>query len=197
MNADLSPPFLSPAWTPLLPTAMLTRATMGLQADRNIILIGMPGVGKSTVGVLLAKASGRRFLDTDVHLQARRGRRLQELLDAEGGAAFRQMEKAAVLSLDPRGTVVATGGSVVYSDEAMAHLKATGPVVHLELAIDLLERRLTNLPVRGVVMEPRQTLAALYDERMPLYRRWADLTVDCAQKTHEKIVAEILHALGL
>ena len=163
--------------------------------DENIILIGMPGVGKSTVGVLLAKATGRNFIDTDVVLQALECRRLQAILDAEGTAAFRRIERAAVLSLDLRGHVVATGGSVVYSDDAMRHLKATGPAVHLELALPLLERRLTDLDVRGVVMEPGQTLAELYDERMGLYRRWADATIDCAGKTHEQIVEEILRAL--
>lgn len=159
---------------------------------RNLVLIGMAGVGKSTVGVLLAKATGRRFLDTDVHIQAREGRTLQAIIDADGIEAFCRIEAARIRELDLSAAVIATGGSAVYSDTAMGHLADGGTVVHLDLPLTLVERRITNLHSRGLVMQKGQTLADLYAERQPLYRRWADLTVNCAGKTQEEIVEEIV-----
>lgn len=164
--------------------------------QRNIVLIGMPGVGKSTVGVLLAKVTSRSFLDTDVLIQSRERRRLQNILDAEGTSAFRAMEERHILSLDCHGHVIATGGSVVYSDRAMAHLKAAGIVVHLALPLPLLVRRLTDLDSRGVVMGPRQTLRDLYEERRPLYEKYADVTVQCEGRTHEQVVDAVARAVG-
>jgi shikimate kinase len=164
--------------------------------DENIVLIGMPGVGKSTLGVLLAKATGRRFVDTDLYIQASLDRPLQEILDAEGRGGFCRLEEDHLLCLELRRYVIATGGSVVYSDRAMQHLKSGGRVVHLDLALDEIEKRLTNFGSRGVVMARGQTLRSLYDQRQPLYRRWADLTVDCAGKTHEQIVDEIVARLA-
>ncbi len=161
----------------------------------NITLIGMPGVGKSTVGVLLAKATARQFLDTDVLLQARQGRRLQEILDRDGAEAFRHLEAQCLLSLHCRRHVIATGGSAVYSEPAMAHLAGAGPIVRLELPIDALVRRIDNLDVRGVVMARGQSLEDLYRLREPLYRRWADLTIDCTGKTQDQVVAAILAEL--
>lgn len=143
----------------------------------NVVLIGMPGCGKSTVGVLLAKALGYDFLDTDVVLQAREGRLLQRMLDEDGVDAFLLREEAAVLSISCDRTVIATGGSVVYSEKAMRHLRAGGKVVYIELAYDTLERRLFNLATRGVALRPGQTLKALYDERTPLYERYADIVL--------------------
>lgn len=162
----------------------------------NIVLIGMPGVGKSTVGVLLAKATSRAFIDTDVVLQARAGRRLQAIIEAEGLDGFRAMEERAVLALDCRGHVVATGGSVVYSPRAMRHLKASGFTVHLHLPLPLLARRLTDLDARGVVIGSGQTLAELFAERLPLYRRWADTSIDCTGLSHEQVVEAISDRLG-
>ncbi|MFW6163663.1 MAG: shikimate kinase [Planctomycetota bacterium] len=161
----------------------------------NIVLIGMPAVGKSTVGVLLAKATSRAFIDTDVVLQARAGRRLQAIIEAEGLGGFRAMEERAVLALDCRSHVIATGGSVVYSPRAMRHLKASGFVVHLHLPLPVLERRLTDLGSRGVVMAPGESLRELFAERQPLYERWADTTIDCADLGHEAVVAAILERL--
>jgi shikimate kinase len=162
----------------------------------NIVLIGMPGVGKSTIGVLLAKALSRDFLDTDVLIQSREGRRLQAIIDSVGMAAFCAMEERHVLSLQCRGTVIATGGSVVYGEEAMAHLKSSGVVLHLDLPLALLKRRLSDLDARGVVMAPDQTLEALFQERQPLYQRHADITIDCTNRTHEHVVKDIITALG-
>ena len=166
-----------------------------LTSDRNIVLIGMPGVGKSTVGVLLAKALSRKFIDTDLIIQAREGRRLQDIIDAEGMAAFCRIEERQVLDLACEGAVVATGGSVVYSAPAMQHLKSAGVAVALTLDLPELQRRLMNLDSRGVVMAPGQTLEALFEERAALYRRFADITIDCGGMNHEEVVARTLEAL--
>ncbi|MCU0916868.1 MAG: shikimate kinase [Planctomycetes bacterium] len=151
--------------------------------NKNIVLIGMPGVGKSTVGVLLAKALGRYFLDTDVLIQAMQGRTLQEIIDHDGLAAFCKIEEEYVLCIDLTNAVIATGGSVVYSEPAMRHLAAHG-------------QRIANLPTRGVVMEKGQTIRSLYNQRQPLYRRYAHHTIDCTGKNHEQIVADIIRVLG-
>ena len=163
---------------------------------RNVNLIGMPGSGKSTVGVLLAKTMGLGFLDTDVTVQALECRRLQEIIDAEGDEGFRRIERASILSLDLAGHVIATGGSAVYYEDSMRHLQQCGPVVYLRIGLAELTRRLTNLGTRGVLMGPGQTLADLYAQRTPLYEQWADVTVDCAGKTQEQIVDEIAAAVG-
>ena len=116
------------------------------ERDNNIVLIGMPGVGKSTVGVLLAKALSRDFTDTDLYIQSRECRRLQDILDGHGRDIFLTLEERYILTLDCRGHVIATGGSVVYSEPAMDHLADAGIIVHLDLPFDQLERRINNLP---------------------------------------------------
>ncbi len=162
---------------------------------QNVTLIGMPGVGKSTVGVLLAKAAQLGFVDTDLELQARSGRSLQRMIDEDGLDAFLRQEEACLLELAARDTVIATGGSAVYSTPAMRRLKAGGPVVWLDLPIEDIERRLSNLAVRGVVMPPGWTLRRLHAQREPLYRGWADLVVACGGRTQDQIVADILARL--
>ena len=162
---------------------------------KNIILIGMPGVGKSTVGVLLAKALSRDFLDTDVYIQAKEGRTLQEIIDREGLSAFCRIEERRVRSLKFRASVIATGGSVVYYPAAMARFRSSGIVIHLDLALAHLKKRLTNLPTRGVVMAPGQKFGQLFDERLPLYQKYAHFTIDCAGCTHEEVVAKIIRRL--
>lgn len=164
--------------------------------DKNIVLIGMPGVGKSTVGVLLAKALGRYFLDTDVFIQAIQDRSLQEMIDSEGLAAFCKIEEDYVLCIDLTNAVIATGGSVVYSERAMEHLAAHGVIVHLDLPVDKIERRIENLCTRGVVMEQGQTIRSLYDQRQSLYRQYAQLTIDCTDKNHEQVVTEVVEGLS-
>ena len=159
--------------------------------QRNIVLIGMPGAGKSTVGVLLAKALSRDFLDTDVAIQAKEGRALPEIIEQEGLKTFCQIEERHLRALKCRSAVIATGGSVVYYPAAMARLRSSGVVIHLDLSLAPLKKRLTNLPTRGVVMAPGQSLDQLYDERVPLYRKYAHLTIDCARRSHEEVVAEI------
>ncbi|MCX5912315.1 MAG: shikimate kinase [Deltaproteobacteria bacterium] len=165
--------------------------------DANIVLIGMPAVGKSTIGVLLAKATSRDFIDTDVYIQAREGRSLQEIIDREGLEEFCRIEARHVFSLSCRGKVMATGGSVVYSKEAMKYLGSCGVMVHLTLDLPAIKKRLTNLDSRGVVMAPGKTLDLLYEERLPLYRQYADFTVNCRRKNHEEIVAEIIRMLKI
>ena len=161
----------------------------------NIILIGMPGAGKSTLGVLLAKALGYDFVDTDVTMQAHEGRLLQQILDDHGADGFCELEARAMLALAVSRTVIATGGSVVYSDAAMQHLKSIGTVVYLQLALTELLIRLDNLDVRGVVMRHGQTFADLYAERVSLYEHYADVTVSCDGDNHDHVVALIVAEL--
>lgn len=168
-----------------------------INQTHNLVLIGMPGVGKSTVGVLLAKASRRGFLDTDVYIQAVRGQSLQAIIEKEGLEAFCLLEQRCVSALDVRSHVIATGGSVVYSDSAMRHLRQDGAVVHLDMDLARIERRLGNLNTRGVVIAPGMTLEQLYRQRQPLYRKWADLTIQCEDKNQDQVVAEILEELSV
>ena len=157
----------------------------------NIVLIGMPGCGKSTVGVLLAKALGMAFMDTDVVLQAKEGRRLQQMIDDIGVEAFLSREQDAILGLDCDRTVIATGGSVVYGENAMAHLHVNGIVVYIRLPYTEIDRRLSNLATRGVTLREGQTLYDLYQERIPLYEREADVVFDATGCDIEITVASI------
>lgn len=164
-------------------------------ALRNVVLIGMPGAGKSTIGVLLAKALARQFVDTDLLLQGAAGAPLHELLARHGRDGFRALEERQILALTARATVIATGGSVVYSPAAMAHLRTLGPIVYLEVPLATLQQRLGDLRARGVVMAPGQTLAALHAERVPLYRQYAELTVPAAGLSHYGCVSALLERL--
>lgn len=162
----------------------------------NIILIGMPGAGKSTVGVLLAKTLGYAFLDTDLVIQRREGALLQALVDSMGVESFLDAESAAIRSVDAVRTVIAPGGSAVCRADAMEHLKALGKVVYLRLPLEELETRLSNISSRGIAMAPGQTLEQLYAYRAPLYERWADVTVDVAgAQTLEQTVQAVLNTL--
>lgn len=162
----------------------------------NIVLIGMPGAGKSTVGVLLAKAMGRYFLDTDIYIQAIENKELQEIIDAKGLEEFCRIEESHIICIDIKNAVIATGGSAVYSDEAMQWLAQDGIIVHLDLPFEEIERRVTNLYTRGVVMEKSQTLRGLYEKRQPLYKSYAEITIGCSGKRHEEIVDEIISVLN-
>lgn len=162
---------------------------------KSVILIGMPGSGKSTIGVLLAKELRRNFVDTDLLIQERTDRALQDILDQDGIPAFLEVEAQTILAFVPHGEIVATGGSVVYSESAMAHLARHGVCVYLECPPSVLEERLSNLDSRGVVRGPGQTVGDLLAEREPLYRRWAGLTLPNAHEHHGETVRELAAAL--
>lgn len=143
----------------------------------NITLIGMPGSGKSTIGVLLAKRLGYSFVDVDIVIQEKTGKLLKELIAREGITGFLQVEEQVNAGLDVRHSVIAPGGSVVYGNRAMTHLKAISQVVYLKLSYEELKRRLGDLTDRGVILKPGMTLRDLYEERCPLYEQYADITV--------------------
>ena len=157
----------------------------------NLVLIGMPGVGKSTVGVLLAKHLGFGFVDTDIFIQTREGRSLQQLITEHGLDGFCLLEARHILSLQLTGHVIATGGSVVYDADAMQHLRAGGRVVHLDLSPDRLQRRLDDVVERGVVIEPGKSVRDLYEERRPLYLVHADLTIDTNDLSPAQVVERV------
>lgn len=152
---------------------------------KNIVLIGMPSAGKSTVGVILAKNLGMNFIDTDVLLQTQQRRLLQQILDTEGAEAFLDMEEKAVQSINCGNTVIATGGSVVYSDKAMEFLKKNSIVIYLHIDMKTVNKRLRNLKTRGVVLGEGQTLEDIYTERTPLYEKYADIKLDCSKNSIE------------
>ncbi|MCR5703535.1 MAG: shikimate kinase [Eubacterium sp.] len=161
----------------------------------NIVLIGMPGVGKSTIGVILAKILGYRFVDADLLIQEREGKLLKEIIAEQGIDGFVRIENDVNASIQCEKTVIATGGSVVYGTEAMEHLKEIATVVYLELELPALKRRLGNLKKRGVVLKENQTLAGLYAERVPLYKKYADITVNEHRKTIEKTIETLVDVL--
>ncbi|NMP38453.1 MAG: shikimate kinase [Clostridiales bacterium] len=163
---------------------------------RNIVLIGMSGAGKSTVGVLLAKALGAGFVDTDIVLQQKTGKTLSGIIETEGTDAFLRTEEAVICSLNESGSVIATGGSAVYSPEAMASLKGNGTAVYLKVPFDELKGRLKNIASRGIVMAPGSDLYDVFSEREPLYERYCDVCADCSGADVEQCVARVIDALG-
>lgn len=161
----------------------------------NLVLIGMPGAGKTTIGKLLADKLALTFCDTDDLLIDAYGMPLIKMIEAYGNEGFKARENDLCAHLDLTGNVIATGGSVVYGKESMAHLGAIGRVIYLRVSEETEERNLSNLSTRGVVMRPGETLHELYCERVPLYEKYADLTVDCDAKTAEEISAELAERL--
>ena len=164
---------------------------------KNIGLIGMPGAGKSTVGVLLAKRCALAFTDTDLLIQTGEGRRLEEIIRRVGIEGFCDLEARYLIDLRETSGVIATGGSVVYRPAGMARLKALGPVLYLNVPPPVLAERLGDLDQRGVIRGPGQTLADLHRERDPLYRRYADHVVDCGDFVPEHVVERILAQLAV
>ncbi|MDY0385095.1 shikimate kinase [Trichlorobacter sp.] len=161
----------------------------------NIVLIGMPGAGKSTIGVLLAKQTALGFVDTDLLIQSAAGRSLQTIVDREGYLALRQLEEQVLLGLSVNKHVIATGGSAVYSERAMAHLKTNGLVIYLDVDLATLSARIDNLGTRGLAKRLDQTLADLLHERTALYQRYADLTIPCTDLSHEQVCERIIAAI--
>lgn len=157
----------------------------------NIILIGMPGVGKSTVGVVLAKHMGYQFLDSDLVIQEREGRLLHEIISENGTKGFLAIEDRINASIETDKAVIATGGSAVYGQKAMEHFVDMGRVVYLSLPYNELEERLGDLNERGVVLQPGQSLRQLFEERKPLYEKYGDIVINCSGKQIREIVAEI------
>lgn len=162
---------------------------------RNIILIGMPGAGKSTIGVLLAKTLGKEFIDTDLLIQAQEGKLLQEIIDESGIEGFLKIEAAVISGLQINNTVIATGGSAIYSDQAVNHLKQNGIAVYLKLTYEEIEQRIKNMASRGVVIGQGQSLLDLYRERVPKYESHADLVLECSGKSIEEVVRTIAEKL--
>ena len=159
---------------------------------KNVVLIGMPGVGKSTVGVLLAKRIGYGFLDTDILIQTREGKSLRQLIERFGPQGFCRLEARHILSVALGGHVIATGGSVVYDADAMRHLRSGGRRIHLDLDLDSLQRRLDDVVSRGVVISPGNDLRGLYEERQPLYLANCDVTIDTTGLAPSQVVDRIL-----
>lgn len=162
---------------------------------KNIILIGMPGAGKSTVGVILAKTARMLFIDTDLVIQEKENMTLQEIINMHGPDKFLEVEEEAILGLKAGGSVIATGGSVVYSKAAMEHLKKSGTAVYLMLPFEEIEERINNITTRGIAMGPGESLRDIYERRVPLYEEYADITVDCSNKNLERVVEEIISSV--
>ncbi len=159
---------------------------------KNIVLIGMPGAGKSTIGVILAKLASMSFIDTDVTIQTVHGRTLQEIMDAEGYLGLRQVEEDILLGLDLEDHVIATGGSAAYSEPAMVHLKEGGIVVFLDVALPVLEERIHNFATRGLAKRDDQSFEDLFEERSHLYDKYSDIRIDCRNLSQEDLCDLIL-----
>lgn len=161
----------------------------------NIILIGMPGCGKSTVGVVLAKTVGKNFVDTDLLIQEHEGELLQNIIDTKGNGYFKELEEKVLSGVQMSNSVIATGGSAVYYENAMAHLRTTGTVVYLQLPLSVIVERLDNISTRGITMAPGETIADIYERRIPLYEKEADLVISSENLTVEQTIEKILSHL--
>lgn len=162
-----------------------------MNKKRNIVLIGMPAAGKSTVGVILAKVLGYQFIDTDLVIQEQEKRLLKDIIKEDGLDGFIEVENQVNANLEVENTVIATGGSVIYGKEAMEHLKSIGTIVYIKLSYETLENRLSNIRQRGVVLKKGQSLRELYEERCPLYEKYADITVNAENMDVEKTLESI------
>ena len=156
----------------------------------------MSGAGKSTLGVLLAKALAKSFVDTDILIQQKDGRRLQDIIDSDGVEGFMKIEEEIITSLETENTVIATGGSVVYSKKAMNTLSKNGLFVYLHVDFEELSSRISNITTRGIVFKNAHTLREVYEERLPLYEKYADITVRCTGSSVEESVENIIKNLG-
>jgi len=159
----------------------------------NIVLIGMPTCGKSTVGVVVAKMLGLAFVDTDILIQNREGKKLKDIIDEKGNDGFEKVESAVIENISVDNTVIATGGSAVYAPKAMARLKEIAKVVYLAVDIEEIEKRMTDMRNRGVVFKKGQGVRELYLEREPLYEKYADYVVSEKGKTLEQTVEAVVN----
>ncbi|MCK5784330.1 MAG: shikimate kinase [Desulfobacterales bacterium] len=162
----------------------------------NIILIGMPGAGKSTVGVILAKRIGYNFIDTDLIIQAQEKQRLQQIIDIQGLENFREIEEQMLLNLHPKHSIIATGGSVIYSKKGLEELGKFGHRIYIQVPLKVLQQRIADMGQRGLVMEKGQTFEQLYRERTPLYKKFADMTISCEDINGEQVAAKIEKEMG-
>lgn len=162
-----------------------------MNKTNSIILIGMPGVGKSTLGILLAKETAKDFVDTDVLIQLKESTTLQDIIDHKGHQALRKIEESVLLEAHFSNHIVATGGSAVYSDEGMKRLKTFGTIIFLDLDLESLKKRIHNYETRGIAKKPEQTFEELFEERKVLYQQYADITINCLNKSIEETLEEI------
>ncbi len=163
--------------------------------NNNVILIGMPGAGKSTVGVVLAKNMGYHFIDSDLVIQEKTGKLLSEIIEEEGLDGFKNIEDEINAGIEAENTVISTGGSVVYCEKAMEHFSKIGKIVYLDVSFESLKKRLGDLNKRGVAIKAGCTLQDLYDERKPLYEKYADIQIHVGKKNIPQTIKAIKKAL--
>lgn len=168
-----------------------------MKAKSNLVLIGMPGSGKSTVGVILAKRTSHDFVDTDVVIQSVEHRSLQAIMDKEGYMKLREIEARVLQTLNVENHIISTGGSAVYSDAAMTHLKKNGTAIYLDVSLATLRSRITDYETRGIAKRPEQSFDELFEERTRLYRKYADLVVKGDGMSQDEVVNHIIDELGL
>ncbi|MFT7339166.1 MAG: shikimate kinase [Marinobacter maritimus] len=167
-----------------------------LSDSRNLIFVGMPGSGKSTVGVLVAKRLGLGFIDTDLLIQQKAGCTLQDIVNQRGYLALRLVEEEVLLQLNVEKHVLSTGGSAVYSDAAMTHLKMGGIVIFLDISLDTVASRIGDYSLRGISKRPEQSLIELYEERSALYSRYADITIQGDALSQERVCEVLIERLS-
>jgi shikimate kinase len=168
-----------------------------LNVKSNLVLIGMPGSGKSTVGVILAKRTSHDFVDTDVVIQSVEHRSLQAIMDKEGYMKLREIEARVLQTLNLENHIISTGGSAVYSDAAMQHLRKNGTTIYLDVSVATLRSRITDYETRGIAKRPDQSFDDLFDERTRLYRKYADLVVKGDGMSQDAVCNHIIQELGL
>lgn len=162
----------------------------------NLVLIGMPGAGKSTLGVLLAKALGMSFVDTDILIQQRENRLLQDIIDTDGIDSFIKIEEEVISKLNLENHIIATGGSAVYSKKAIEHLKENSEIIYLHTTYKEMKKRVTNIKTRGIVIKSGHSLKDAYNERLPLYMEYSNIVVECSGKDIEACIKEIIDKLN-
>ena len=168
-----------------------------MENKNNIVLIGMPGSGKSTVGIILAKVTSKFFIDTDVLIQTTEGRSLQDIVDNDGHMALRQIEERVLLDLQCSDHIISTGGSAAYSEAAMVHLQKNALFIFLHADLDTLRMRITNFDTRGLAKRVDQSFEDLFNERYALYRKYADLTIHTEGHTQEEVCSQIVYEIAL